>query len=319
MARTAVASSLFFLLACGRHQDLDPSSRIVAEVDGRPVSVADLEAYFHENLVESTPEEPVRFGEVDRVKSRLLDNLLDEELLCAEAERRGIGVTDEEVAKYLETGAAGDPREHPAGFEAREAARREILIHKVRESDARERAQVTRAEVDAYLQSHADELRAKRRIRMRSLRFARAEHASSVKRDLAAKKVDFSRAVELAAGGQGKEEPLSLVLETLPAPVREAVESLEPGEVSEPVTLEGATFLFFVEKDSEAAREGPDTLREFAMEELTAARYDEACAALLRRLRESARIVIHEEKLPFRYVAENPDVTRGDRPAGVRR
>jgi parvulin-like peptidyl-prolyl isomerase len=303
VAGTALAAIL--LGGCGGDGGAGPRDTSVAEVNGRKVSVQDLDAYLANNLVGASPEEPVAAEDLDRVKSRLLDGLLDEELLAAEAERRGIRVTDEEIDGFVASGEAPEGGPPPAPAKDREVARRELLAQKVREADASEHAVVSPEEVDAYLRSNADRLRARQRVQLRSLRFADTAHAARVREDIVSGRISFEQAAR-GLHGKMEESRIAVTLGGLPEPVRAAVAGLTPGQVSAPVTLDGTTFLFRVESGPDAAPGGPEALRDLARAELLERRYREASKTLVVRLRTDARVVVHPDSLPFRYV---PDET----------
>jgi peptidyl-prolyl cis-trans isomerase SurA len=290
--------------ACGPREAVPPTGTIVAEVDGRSVTLAELEAYLADNLVGAPAEEPVAAEDLNKVKSRLLDGLVDEKLLAAEAERRGIRATDEEIDALVAgsdvEAAASSPRD-------RDAIRRGMLAQKLREADASEHATVSEGEVDAYVRSNVEDLRAKQRVRMQSLRFSSFEEAAGVRREILAGRLTFDQAAQRLHGQRKEESQIAVPLGGLPAPVRSAVAGLRPGQVSEPVRLDGTTFLFLVESGPEDAS-GGDALRDLARAELVARRYREASKTLVARLRRGARIVVRPETLPFRYV---PDATQG--------
>jgi parvulin-like peptidyl-prolyl isomerase len=290
--------------ACGRRAAAPPRETVVAEVGGRKVTLADLDAYLGENLVGATADEPVAAEDLDRVKSRLLDGLLDEELLAAEAERRGIRATDGEIdAVVAESEAPAD--EAPPPPKDRDALRRGVLAQKLREADASEHATVSDEEVDAYLRSNAAEVRAKQRVRMQSLRFPDAEQAERVRRDIVARRLTFEQAAKRMHGERREESQIAVPLGGLPEPVRAAVAGLAPGQLSAPVRLDGGTFLFLVESGPEPEPGGDLELRDLARAELAEGRYREASKTLAARLRRGARIAVHPEALPFRYVPDD--------------
>jgi parvulin-like peptidyl-prolyl isomerase len=291
--------------ACGRRAAAPPRETVVAEVGGRKVTLADLDAYLGENLVGATAEEPVAAEDLDRVKSRLLDGLLDEELLAAEAERRALRATEEEIDALAAENEAPADEASPAPPKDRDALRRGVLVQKLREADASEHATVSDEEVDAYLRSNAAELRAKRRVRMQSLRFPDAEQAERVRRDIVARRLTFEQAAKRMHGERREESQIAVPLGGLPEPVRAAVAGLAPGELSAPVRLDGGTFLFLVESGPEPEPGGDLELRDLARAELAEARYREASKTLAARLRRGARIAVHPETLPFRYVPDS--------------
>ena len=97
------------LPGCAPAPPPDPSRKPVAILDGKALTVADLDEYLRDNLAEEGNGERSAADDLDRVKSRLYDNFIDEEVLLAEARRTGIRVTPEELRSYLESGAEGSP------------------------------------------------------------------------------------------------------------------------------------------------------------------------------------------------------------------
>jgi hypothetical protein len=125
----------------------DPTRRVVAEVGDRPVTLAQVQTYLDANLLQDPSAETPSPADLDRVKSRLLDDYLDEELQLGEAIRRGVVVTEQELTDYLGGDAPADPAR-------RELAHRELTIQKLRESIVRAGVHVEEAQVDAWIAAH---------------------------------------------------------------------------------------------------------------------------------------------------------------------
>ncbi len=160
-AAAAAMTACLASCACGGRREADP---VVAEVGGAPVRLSVLERYLAQNVPEGADAEPATPEEESQMKSRLLDDLLDEERLAAEAERRGISVRPDELAAYLrDTAPAEGPSPSPApppGPGRESDARRELLAQKLRESVAAASEPVTSEEADAYLQANRAALEA---------------------------------------------------------------------------------------------------------------------------------------------------------------
>ncbi len=85
------------------------------------------------------------------VQSRLLDDLAKEIALAAEAESVGLDVDPEEIDAWLTGGAVGKEGSAAEEEARRKRARREILVQKLLESEARAASIVTDEELDAYV------------------------------------------------------------------------------------------------------------------------------------------------------------------------
>lgn len=296
-----VCLSMVFAAACTRPQ-ADPSRLSVAEVGGVAVSRAELEAYLEANLAGSAIETAGSGPELDRVKSRLLDNLLDEKILLAEADRRGVEVADEELDAWLEGGGEGLPGAAASDPEARAAARRELRIQKLREAYARAHAQVTDEEADAYVASHRKQLEPAPRPYLRRAVFRTLQEARRAFEALRERPQDFEKVTGPA--GRSAPAPAEVAVAQAPPAAQSVLRRLKPGEASPPVEIEGGYAVYLLEARPDLARSSPEALRELARETLLAERYEVAAERFLEELRREAGVVIHAERLPFRYVPE---------------
>ncbi len=303
--RISPASSVLVLALTCCVPTNDPGTVPVAQLSGKTLTVADLDAYLEANLLpgdKGTMEDSEARNDLARVKSRLFDAFLDEEILSFEAARQGIEVADDEVDTYLRNGAedaAGAPLER-----RREMARRDIAIQKIREAWVKSRALVTPDEVDAYLVQRGATRAPGRNLVLRSLRLASEEQASRVRTAVAGKQVTFDEAVVSSGAGPGQGEPLEVNLESLPAEVQAAVSRLRPGEVSGPVVVQGSTYLFFV-AEWRTGEKDDESLRSRARDHLLQMKYEEASRELVDALRKRIEPKVMLENLPFRYVPED--------------
>ena len=300
------AWALLALAACSPAPLPDPQKKPVALLDGKVLTVADLEEYLRNNLAEDDRGDPVPTEAVDQVKSRLFENFIDEEILLAEARRRGIQVTPEELGSYLDPGTGDTPRMTAPGEEHREAALRDLTIQKLREEAALRESKVTPAEVDAYLAEHRDSLRSPPRVVLRSFALASPADAERTRREILrmTRKLDraFTEGEDLGPeGGQLQEVPL----DSLPAEVATAIEKLKPGQVSSAVTLDGTPYLFYLQsRPAPGGPESDDALKARAADALLRIKVEEASSRLLDELRRKTRVELHPENLPFRFVRE---------------
>ena len=301
-----VAVLLVLALSCGSPPD--PGALPVAELPGKTLTVAELNAYLEANLFQddqTAAEDPEARKDQDRVKSRLFDTFLDEELLYLEARRREIAVGEDEIDAYLAAGGEDVPAASTAD-ERRAVARRDLAIQKVREAWIRSRVRVTPDEVDAYVVQNLPSVTPERHLLLRSLRLASDEQANKVRSALAAKRMTFDEAVVSSGAGPGQGDPLEVDLESLPADVQAAVAPLKPGEVSGPVVVQGSTYLFFV-AEWRTGDQDEESLRARARDGVLRKKYEEASQELIDGLRKKASPRIHLENLPFPYV---PDEAR---------
>ena len=271
----------------------DPSRRIVAEIGDHPVTLAAIQPYIDANLLhEPTPDAPSA-DDLERVKSRLVDDFLDEELQLREAVARGVVVTEQELTDYLGADAPVDPAR-------RELAHRELMIQKLRESVVRAGVHVDDAQVDAWLAAHAATEPPPIHGTLRTLRFASFPEAERVRKEITSGKLSFMEAgisyADASAGG-----PRDVDLSTLPERLSEVVIQLKPGQVSAPVPFESSVLLFLLESiDDPGAAQA--RRRERVRSQIALELSQAATETFVRDLRAKTPVVLHRDALPFRYV-----------------
>jgi len=279
-------------LSCG--ESPDPNEVVVASIGGASVSVADLDAYFRSNLIDDEQDSRDR-GQLDRVKSRLFDAFIDEQLLVDEAHRMGIEVSEEEVDADA---PAASELQRSLGIESdRLLARRRLLLSKLEEAVARRVPAPTEDDVRAWLADHSGRHATDVRLTIRSRRFDTMREAWDAVRRIRGgveKFEDAASAGEVAAAVELDEQAVS-------PEVRSAVGTLEPGAVSEPVSVYGGVFLFRLEGRT-AGEVDEGTLVSVGREELLRERGRRANEELLRELRATSKVAIYDRRLPFAYL-----------------
>jgi len=275
----------------------DPGRRVVADVGDRPVTLAQLQTYLDANLLQDPSAEAPSPGDHDRVKSRLLDDYVDEELQLAEAIRRGVVVTEQELTDYLGADA-------PADAARRELAHRELTVQKLRESIVRAGVRVDDAQVDAWIAAHPESDPAPLHGTLRTLRFASFPEAQRVRGEITSGKLSFLEAgINYADASAGT--PRDIDLSTLPERLAEVVGKMKPGEVSPPVPFESSVLLLLLEAiDDPGAAQA--RRRERVRSAIALELSQTATERFLDDLRGKNRVVLHEKLLPFHYVAEAP-------------
>jgi hypothetical protein len=296
-----LATALVLATGCGGGGE--PGTRIVASVDGRAVTRAELESYLADNLGSDEGEEPLAREDLDRVKSRLFDNFIEEEMLLEEARRRGVTVGEAEIDAYLGVAGADADTDEAGGERTRRRARRNLTIQKLRSEAVGSDLKVTPAEVGAYLDAHRDELAGPGRMALRWIMAGSERDANRIRGQILRGEVSFTEAVGVFGLTPGGGQPTEVGLEDLPPEVRGAVEGLHAGDVSRPVEYNGSVYLFLVDAGAEEGI-GEAELRERARRALVREESREASERLVREVRGRARIQVHRENLPFHYVPE---------------
>jgi hypothetical protein len=301
-ATAVLLSAVLCVSGCGKDEVGPPREGAVATLDGDPITVADLERYLEGILSFEDDGDPLEGEDLDRVRSRLFDAFLEEEILLREAVRRGVEVAEVEIDVYLE-GVPSEEGESPAVTErSRENARRNLTIQKLRGAVVGVDAEAGPDEVETYLQEHRDELEADQQIVLRSLMVGTEANAKRVRREIQRGKMAFAEAVEVFGLTPDQGQPMEVSLGDLPQEIRGALQGLSSGEISNPVEFQGNVYLFLV--DVGPAKLGEARLRELAVSELLRIKSQEASDRFLERLRSQVVVEIHHDNLPFAYIPD---------------
>ncbi len=277
----------------------------VAHVGDTAVSLAELELYFTLNLLTDKDAESRDPNGLNRVKSRLLDSLVDEKSLVVEAKRRGLEVSDLEIDAYHGSDVENGRDDSSLLQDWRRVlARQRLLVQKLQDGMAQKLLQPPDEEVRSYIEQSDGRLAPQKRVRLRALRFDVTEDAAKVSTRIAGGAMSFAEAVVTYETGPGQGVLLELSWDNFSDDLRDALSGLRPGQVSRPVDFHGETFLFQLEAWLSDPSEMDEELTNRARDELARERRRQAEEDLLRELREQTAVEIHRDRLPFRYLPE---------------
>lgn len=297
----AAAALLLPLSGCGWFGG-QGRSPVIAEISGKPVKIASFDEYVSQTLAGQPREDDEKPG--PELLSRLLDRFLEEELIVREAERRGVTVSDDEIAeelKYLseEEGGSDEKMNDPA---AREAARRAVLLEKFREEQILANIKVSQDEIEAYYKENRDQFHQSSHVVLRQILLDDEAEAHRIRDELWLHPSNFQEVAEQKSLAPDGGQPAAYDEANLPPEVVDSISGVEEGQVSRVCKSPEGVRIFLVEK-RQAAREvgveeAADQIRLLLMQEKSRRAYDE----LLAKLRAQSGLVIHEENIPFKYV-----------------
>ena len=290
-----LARWILVTLTCAGCTPSDAPGTVVARVGEVAITRAELDLHLSVNLVPIEGADAAA-PEIDRVKSRLLDALIDETMLVIEAERLGLEVSETEIDAALaaseSTGAAPSPR-------LRQTARQRLLVQALMERVVASLPPGADAP-DSVARAH-DAAPADKRVRLRALRFDSAERASEAAESIKSGRMTFAEAVAAHASGPGQGVPVEMSWPALSPVIQQALEGLAPDEVSRPVSFNGEVYLFQVDGWLAASDPRTETPKR-TQAEANRERLRQASDALLESLRHRTSVEIRERRLPFRYV-----------------
>ena len=311
--RSALYLALPFALllacsACGTAEGPppNPGADVIAHVGDRSITRDEFAAFLAATL-----GGPAEVGSADaEVRSRLLDQYLDDELLVSAAIGAGLKVTDDEVKAFQPpaNGGAGGPggtstSGGTGGAGNNDASIRRILLtRKFKQQVILGDVKVGDEEIRAYFDQHLDDYRQPATVVLRQILLDNAGDARSIRAELAKDPEKFEEIAStrsLAPDG-GKPYPLEEAL--LPDTLRKVVVRLQPGELSEVVQDPQG---FFILKLEDRQPEKPPNIEE-ARQRITLKllqdrgqkKYDDFVAGL----RAKVSISFERDKLGFPYM-----------------
>ncbi|MDY6852352.1 MAG: peptidyl-prolyl cis-trans isomerase [Thermodesulfobacteriota bacterium] len=237
-----------FLDGCGPKIGEDTA----ALVNGRPVRMKAL------GLAVRSWSEPNQTGAgQSRLRRRLLDHLIEEELVVQEAEGRGLTVSEAELMARVKEVKADYPhqtfdemliREY-IDFETwQERLKRNILIKRVTEAELKSRVTVKPKEWEAFFQEHRQVQGEPARLKVKHITtLTRAEAEKALKRIKAGQDFDLvARSLEGPDTGSKQTAFAWVYPERLPAPLAKALLETGAGRVSGIVESEYGFSIFKV-------------------------------------------------------------------------
>ena len=287
-----LAGCACMLAACGggNKAGIAPSGAIVVAVVGdRSITRPALDAYLA--LAVGSEAEPQASDTT--VSSRLLDQMIDEEMILAEAARRGITLGEEEKRGQLPSGAQGGDS---AGLE------RVLLQGKFKREVILDGVTVSQDEVAAYFAAHQPEFREPAQVVLKKILLDDRKTAEQVRAQVAARPSSFEEVAEARSLAPGGGLPEAHEEDLLPEALRAQVQKLRPGELSPVVTDPQGFYILRLEGRQAASMPTLEELRERIELKLLTERAETRYQEFLAALRGSTRVEIREDQLPFAYV-----------------
>jgi parvulin-like peptidyl-prolyl isomerase len=229
---------------------------IVARVNGEPITRGELQGMLaHADLRRQLQRElGARKPDGVELERLAVQKLIDRRLMLQEARRRSVAVPD----RYLDQATAAlrhrfkDPRMFAVWAKTqgldrtslREAIRTEVLVRRVQDTLV-SGVQLDEEEVQAYYEAHPDERKTPEQLRLQLVAIedaaASAEIVAAMQKGEELDRLIRDRAEHL--GPLQSEEVGWLSIESLEPLVREAVETLRPGESAGAVRDDGTSVI----------------------------------------------------------------------------
>ena len=292
---------------------------LAAKVNGVPITQAVLEKRFESYRKQQgiSLEQLGGPEQVRAVQARVLDVLIDQELLWEYAERKGYVVSDEVLEESLGNLRAGVASEEAyrqklaeAGFTEegfREELRKSLSVSQLIERELAPKAEVTDAEVHAYYLQNQEPFRVPEQVRVRHILVKVDARGGAEAKSAAEKKIrgaqtrldngdDFA-AVAKAVSEDGSAErggDLGFISrDQTVKPFEEAAFALQPGQVSGVVETRFGLHLVKAEGRRGGDLVPEDQVKEKIRDSLRSQKVSQALQDLVKTLRDQGEVEVY--------------------------
>jgi peptidyl-prolyl cis-trans isomerase C len=298
----ALFAALLFAGGCRLPRDT------AAEVDGRRIEAAELEAAVHAFTSSFGQLPPALERELPRIRRGVLERLIDRELMLAEAGRRGIRPSPEELERALAPTREGMPAKEleatlaEAGTDRgswRRAAERDLTIEKLQAAIAAP-VTVSEQDLDAWIAGHRDQRELPEEVRASQILVRSEAEALEARRRMldGASFAEVARAISLSPDADRGGDLGYFARGQMPPEFDEVVFSLPRGQLSEVVGSPYGFHLFLVVDRRPGRNRSDAELRADVRTALLAGKREEAFRAWLSQARSKARITYNRSLVP---------------------
>jgi len=281
-----------------------PEPGTVATIGGEPIPYKSFERYLADNAVDSDEQ-----GEEDDViKSRLLDQFIEEQLLQRAAAKLKVTVSETEVEAYLKEIGVSEGEADVAGSDGKQAfrdkVREGILLQKVKDEAVLSKVQITPGEIDDYIKKQPELQHKARTVVLRQIL---VDDKALADRLRSALQTDPGRFESLArensvAFDRGQARGYSE--EDLPVELRQAVFDLQPGQISQVIENAQRYLIFQMVRKEDTKSAEPAEIRRRVQLDLFQKKGEEALDRFIADLKKETEVRVNRSIMPFNYVGE---------------
>ena len=294
-----------FYSGCGKAE----KESVIALINGKEVAVDLLEDYFFENLngnldksgskgVDQTEDE------INKVKSRLLEDFIDEQLLFEQAEKASMTVDDEEKLGFLRE--LGESIETISELDDKKMRwiKNLLIIQKFKREKVFSDISVSELELKEYFHEQMKERSDHRRFLLGIIVLELEKEAQKILKNIKARKADFDTLTEKYGMIPEKAGPQIYFLDELPENIREEVARLKKGEISKVLPLLGRFCIIKMEGVEKAGARPFDEISEELKMKIIREKEEIVFEEYIYNLRKNSEIKIFYKRLPFTFIAE---------------
>uniref|UniRef100_A0A7C3WCU7 Peptidylprolyl isomerase n=1 Tax=Fundidesulfovibrio putealis TaxID=270496 RepID=A0A7C3WCU7_9BACT len=239
--------------------------KIVAQVNGEMITLFELNerVRLYVTQVEKRPFNPADPA-VKAMQERVLQSMIEDLLLRHEAKRLKINVSDSELENRIreirEKAGLSDAQftqqlrlENMTRKEFLENLKKDIIKRQILGYMVQRKVLVSDQEIQEYYDANKGSLRVETGQRVGLIMLAKMDEAKALRQRIASGQITFAEAARKFSIGPGAEQGGDLgkvELKDMAPELRQAVEGLTPGGVSQPVLLDGKPVILTLGADS---------------------------------------------------------------------
>ncbi len=281
-----------------------PEPGAVATIGGEAVPYKSFEKYLADNAMEDSGEDE----QEDVIKSRLLDQFIEEQLLLRAAAKLKLSVSEAEIDSYLQqigvTEGEADAAGTDGGAAFRDKVREGLLVQKVKDEAVLSKVQVAPGEIEDAVRKQPDLVRSSRVVVLRQILVDDRSVADRLRAAIAADPGRFEALARESSVAPDKGQARSYSEDELPVELREPLFALQPGQTS-PVIENAQRFLIFqLVRKEEPRPADPQELRRRVQLDLFQKKGDQALERFVADLKSETEIRVNRSVMPFKYVGE---------------
>ena len=242
-------------------------SKVAAVINDEIISTFQLDKAVVAALEKNPNRNQLTTEQFEQLKIQILEKMINDKLLEQRSTELGLNVSDLELDSAIDdvqrkNGLTREALEQAlvsqgmSLAEYREQIRKEILRYKLLSREVNYKVLVTSREVLEYYSHHIDEYKVEANIRVNQISFkipsgdeeqvAELRKRVDVSRDLLLNGEEFEKVLAAQGDSATGGDMGALVEADLATPLQQAFADLKPGDVSEPIELNGHLHLFQV-------------------------------------------------------------------------
>jgi parvulin-like peptidyl-prolyl isomerase len=280
-------------------------AQAVATVGGDPISLKAFERYVADNAGDAGDEDA---EQANAIKSRLLDQMIEEQILLRASQGLGVTVSETEIDDYLSQIGVSEGEAEVAGGEGKEAfrekVRQSVVLQKVKDKAVLSKVAVTPGEVDDYLKRQPETARVPRSVVLRQILIDDKSLAERLSAQLAKDPSRFEALARDNSVAPDKGQARTFSEEELPVEIKDAAFKLEAGQVSPVLEYAGTYLIVQLVRKIEAQDADVRDVKRRLQVELFRKKGEQALERYIADLKKDTEIHVNRAVLPFEYSGE---------------